>query len=238
MATEHYKEALAKVCSEHFGDLNAIEWSGLVPLISEEVLQDAHECSVLYKDIMTVPGTQLNMRPCKTMKRLLKKASIVRQGQRVSFKVNSDLCAVQLVTKDIHSIKSVMQTIEANVKQAGGMFFIRNSIQDDTGTLNDIIQYAFAYIPSIGYIVEIQVGHPFAMYTFKRDSIIRDMRDANESTSNIVDLWDNNLYGLIKAKILEPAAGDTINIMSLWQSDKEPLPMELREILSSINGVY
>jgi hypothetical protein len=64
------------------------------------------------------------------------------------------------------------------------------------------------------------------------------MRDANESTNNIVDLWDNNLYGLVKAKILEPAAGDTINILSLWQSDKEPLPMELREILSDIKGVY
>jgi hypothetical protein len=236
MAAEHYKEALTKVCSAHFGDLNATAWETLVPLINEEVLQDAHQCAVLYKNIMTVPGTQLNMRPCKTMKRLLKKASIVRQG--VPFKVNSDLCAVQLVTKDIHSIKSVMQTIEANVGKAGGLFFIRNSIEDDKGTLQDIIQYAFAYIPSIGYIVEIQVGHPFAMYTFKRDSIIRDMRDANESTQNIVDLWDNNLYSLIKAKILEPAEGDTINILSLWQSDKEPLPMELREILSSINGVY
>lgn len=233
---EQYKEALAKVCQLHFGDLNATAWNGLVPLISEEVLQNAHESAALYKNIITVPGTQLNMRPCKTMKRLLKKASIVRQG--VPFKVNSDLCAVQLVTEDIHTIKSVMQTIEANVGKAGGVFFIRNSIEDDNGTLLDIIQYAFAYVPAIGYIVEIQVGHPFAMYTFKRDSLIRDMRDANESTEKIVDLWDNNLYGLIKAKILQPAEGDDINVMSLWQSDKEPLPQELHQILYDIKGVH
>lgn len=236
MATEQYKEALAKVCSAHFGDLNHSEWKTIVPLINSEVLQDAHKAGTMYGDLLTVSNFEVVERPCKSMTRIVRKASIQRVD--IPFKVNSDLCAFQIVTKDVNKIKVIMNTIEKNVKQAGGMFFIRNSIENSDGKLNDIIQYAFAYVPAIGYIAEIQVGHPFVMYTFKRDSLIRDMRDANQSTSNIVDLWDNNLYSLVKAKILEPSQGDDINIMTLWQSDKEPLPQELRDILSDIKGVH
>lgn len=236
MATEQYKEALAKVCSAHFGDLNHSEWKTIVPLINTEVLQDAHKAGTMYGDLLTVSDFEVVERPCKSMTRIIRKASIPRDD--IPFKVNSDLCAFQVITRDVKKIKIIMDTIQNNVQKAGGMFFIRNSIEDSHSKLNDIIQYAFAYVPTIGYIAEIQVGHPFAMYTFKRDSIIRDMRDANQSTENIVDLWDNNLYSVVKAKILQPTKVYDINIMSLWQSDKEPMPQELRDILSDIKGVY
>lgn len=232
---QQYKTSLAEVCSAHFGDLNASDWKTLVPLICEDVLKDAHDKAIMYHGLLTVPDFELIQRPCKRMTRIVKKASIPRVD--IPFKVNSDLCAFQIPTTDLTNIDTIMETIEKNIKEAGGMFFIRNSIKNSDGNFADIIQFAFAYVPAIGYIAEIQVGHPFAMYTFKRDSLIRDMRDANLSTDNIVDLWDNDLYSRVKAKILEPGSGDVLDIMSLWQSDKEPMPQELCDILSTIISI-
>ncbi len=51
--------------------------------------------------------------------------------------------------------------------------------------------------------MEIQVGHPFAVYTFTVDSIIRDKRLEGASVEGIVDLWDNGFYSYIKSIILD-----------------------------------
>jgi len=198
---EVYKEILSKILYEDnvfHGNYTSPAWKQLVPLITDNVLVDAHKAQEQYKSMFS--GFNVMTRPMKTMDRI----KIKSQGTRddVPFKVNSDLCAIQIPTYDIYKIKNIMKDIRQIVMEETGLFHIRNSIEDTNGNIQDIIQYAFAYIPSIGYIIEIQVGHPFAMYTFKVDSKIRDLRLAGGSTDGIVDLWDNGFYDFVKSSIL------------------------------------
>jgi hypothetical protein len=213
-----YKNALSNIIYEHNGLENLVssKWKELVPLITDDVLIDAHssydkyETVFRYSDIKhynTKPETIFwysdihgESRPLKTMKRIKIKAQTERAD--VPFKVNSDLCAVRFPTYDIYRIRHIMKEIRQRVIDEEGIFVIRNSIEDDNGVMKDIIQYAFAYIPSIGYVIEIQVGHPFAMYTFKIDSKIRDMKLDGKPVDDIVDLWDNGFYDFVKSSIM------------------------------------
>lgn len=225
--THEYKSALATVCSSCFGDLVASEWQSLVPLINEEVLQDAHKAGTAYSELF---GGLLHIqRPKKTMARVQVKARTQRPD--VPFKVNSDLCGFKFEVDNVKMIKHVMDFVQMGVTNAGGMFFIRNSIETD-GKLTDIVMYAFAYVPSISYIAEIQVGHPFALYTFTRDSLLRDKRFNNEPTDGLVDLWDNDLYGHVKAKILDPT--QDVDMLALWPNKDVSIDEELQSILSNI----
>lgn len=49
-------------------------------------------------------------------------------------------------------------------------------------------------------MIEFQVGHPFAAYTFKVDSILHD-----NPNCGLVDLWKGNVYGIVKAFLLAQA---------------------------------
>lgn len=195
-----YKQALNTIVYEHkgFENVPSPKWKELVSMITDEVLLDAHNSYKKYEQLFN--GLYGESRPLKTMKRI----QIKSQGTRddVPFKVNSDLCAVRFPTYDIKQISKIMNDLRERVIDEEGIFQIRNSIQDTNNNINDIIQYAFAYVPSIGYIIEIQVGHPFAMYTFKIDSIIRDKRINGQSLEGIVDLWDNGFYDFVKSIIL------------------------------------
>lgn len=195
-----YKTTLATTIYQHngLGNFTSPAWKELVPLISSEVLTDAHNSYRQYEDLFY--GLHEVSRPLKTMKRINIKSQSTRED--VPFKVNSDLCAVQFRTYDIKSIKSIMTELQRRIIAEEGIFQIRNSIEDANNNFTDIIQYAFAYVPSIGYIIEIQVGHPFAMYTFKVDSLIRDKRIDGISLEGIVDLWDNGFYDYVKSAIL------------------------------------
>lgn len=231
-----YKDALATVIYQDNGleNFTSSKWKELVPKITDEVLVDAHNSYAKYDDIFV--GLNGISRPLKTMKRI----NIKSQGTRddVPFKVNSDLCAVQFPTYNIQNIKNIMTDIRERVIDKEGIFHIRNSIENVDGTLNDIIQYAFAYVPSIGYVIEIQVGHPFAMYTFKIDSIIRDKRLDGIPLDGIVDLWDNGFYSFVKSVILNTntftniTMDDFTNVYPLKESIKNDT--ELISILSKI----
>jgi hypothetical protein len=194
-----YKKKLSSIIYDDnkFYDSNSTVWTELTPLITEEVLVDAHRSCKKYEEVFV--GMGVESRPLKTMKRI----EIKKQANRpdVPFKVNSDLCAVRLPTYDIASISSHMVEIRKRVLEEEGLFYLRNNIMDGQ-TVTDIIQYAFVYIPRIGYIAEIQVGHPFAIYTFTIDSIIRDKRLEGVSLDGIVDLWDNGFYTFVKSFIL------------------------------------
>jgi hypothetical protein len=224
-----YRTTLASICNTSFGNLVAEEWLKLVPLINEEVLQEAYQAGTVYSELFSKQGLKPFQRPKKKMSRITIKSSVKRPD--VPFKTNSDLCAFRFVTYDVSKIKQTMSLIEDSIKQAGGLFFIRNSIETD-GKLNDIVQFAFVFMPEIGYIAEIQVGHPFAMCTFHRDSAIRDKKIAGESTDDIVDLWDNNFYGHVKAKILDPSLD--LDVLTFWPSKTVPIDEELKSILARI----
>jgi hypothetical protein len=225
-----YETTLASVCATCFNNMLADEWTTLLPLINEAVLQKAHEAGTTYNELFVKHGLQPIQRPLKTMGRIVVKASATRPD--VPFKVNSDLCGFRFTTFDVSQIKAIMGSIEECITNVGGLFFVRNSIETVEGKLNDITQCAFAFVPSIGYIAEIQVGHPFAMYTFTQDSIIRDMRLAKVSTEGIVDLWDNDFYGRVKAKILDPSL--EVDINSVWPSKDVPISEELQTILAHV----
>ena len=227
--THLYRTTLASICKTSFQNLLAQEWTSLVPLINEEVLQEAHQAGTVYSELFVKQGLKPIQRPKKTMTRITIKSSVKRPD--VPFKTNSDLCAFRFETSDVSKIKPTMSLIEDSIRQAGGLFFIRNSIETD-GKLNDIVQFAFVFVPEIGYIAEIQVGHPFAMCTFHRDSTIRNKRIAGESTDDIVDLWDNDFYGHVKAKILDPSLD--LDVLALWPSKTIPIDEELQSILTSI----
>lgn len=195
-----YKELLSSIVLEHkaFQDVNHTCWKDLVGLITSDVLADAHKASTEYVELFR--GMNVVARPLKSMSRITVKA----QGTRpdVPFKVNSDLCAIRVPTYNVSLIKPIMNELQKRVASFNGEFYIRNNIEDSEGNCTDIIQYAFAYIPIIGYIVEIQVGHPFAMYTFTVDSIIRDKRLQKEPLDGLVDFWDNDFYTYVKSAIL------------------------------------
>lgn len=231
-----YKDTLSSIVYEHNGlkNLTSPKWKELVPKITSEVLIDAHSSYVKYEQLFN--GLYGESRPLKTMKRI----NIKSQGTRddVPFKVNSDLCAVRFPTYDIKSMKNIMKEIRQRVIDQEGIFEVRNSIEDSENNMIDIIQYAFAYVPSIGYIIEIQVGHPFAMYTFKIDSIIRDKRIDGEPLDGLVDLWDNGFYSFVKSVILNNnkckniTMDDFTNVYPLKENIKNDV--ELINILNKI----
>ena len=229
-----YKKTLATIIDQHNGleNFTSPTWKELVPLISSEVLTDAHNSYRKYEDLFY--GLDEVSRPLKTMKRINIKSQSTRKD--VPFKVNSDLCAVQFRTYDIKNIKSIMTELQRRIIAEEGIFQIRNSIEDANNNLTDIIQYAFAYVPSIGYIIEIQVGHPFAMLTFKIDSMIRDKRIEGSSLEGIVDLWDNGFYGFVTSAILNNdmsiTMDDFINVYPLKENIKDNV--ELMNILNRI----
>lgn len=238
-----YKQALSKVIYEDnvfHGNYTSPAWKQLVPLITDDVLVDAHNSQKQYEKLLS--GFDIVSRPMKTMDRIKVKSQGTRDD--VPFKVNSDLCAIQIPTYDIYKIRNIMKSISQIVMEEQGSFHIRNSIEDTNGNIQDIIQYAFVYVPSIGYIIEIQVGHPFAMYTFKVDSKIRDLRLTGGSTDGIVDLWDNGFYDFVKSSILNVSIcrkmtmDDFVNVYPTkeeMKNDKELMAI-LHKVL--VSGMY
>jgi hypothetical protein len=233
-----YKNTLSDIIYEHNGLDNLVspKWKELVPLITDDVLIDAHNSYKKYETIFSDLNVYGTSRPLKTMKRIKIKSQTERAD--VPFKVNSDLCAVRFPTYDIYRIKHIMKELRQRVIDEEGTFVVRNSIEDDNGVMTDIIQYAFAYVPSVGYVIEIQVGHLFAMYTFTVDSRIRDMRLEGKSVDNIVDLWDNGFYDFVKLSIMNYSAcakmtiDDFINVYPKKEALRDD--KELMSILQKI----
>ena len=232
---DKYKSTLMNVVGDNFSDMTDPVWQTLTPLITTGVLEDAHASGQLYAAAFKQQGLTPILRPLKTIERVELKAKNTRPD--VPFKVNSDLCAFRFETYSINEISSILQTVSDIVTvEHQGRFFIRNPIQDTSNNeFTDIIQYAFAYVPEFGYISEIQAGHPFAMYTFNRDSMLRDMRNASLSTDGIVDLWDNDFYDHVKNYILGKSTKTIDELYKLWPGG-ETISMDddLKFILSNL----
>jgi hypothetical protein len=237
MDTVHiYKQKLASIINDGqaFQEAASPLWAELVPLITKEVLYDAHTSCQSYANIFNTNNLNAQARPLKTMERIVVKSQATRPD--VPFKVNSDLCALRFETYDVTEIKHIMEVLRKKVEEEQGVFYIRNSIEDGEGKLTDIIQYAFAFIPHIGYVVELQVGHPFAVYTFTVDSIIRDKRLAGASVDGIVDLWDNGFYGYVKSLILNKQTPFSIaDVTNIYPTKSEMVnDAQLMNILNTI----
>jgi len=96
------------------------------------------------------------------------------------FKVISDFLAVR-IDCDVNQIKDKIDYIKNIVTSNKGYFHIRSSSIErlygffmESNNFRDIVQYMYAYVEQIGYIIEFQIGSEFATETFKINSALRD----------------------------------------------------------------
>ena len=141
-----YSELLQKIIDTHDFSQVHNEWEQLFPHITQDVLNDAHSKSNMvvnmYKPLVLIP------RPCKTHVRVVAKNNEPKINK--SFKVNCDFMAFQVKVYDPTNIPVVVESIMKTTTDNGGLSFIRNSIVNAEGNMTDVIQYLYAYIPSIG----------------------------------------------------------------------------------------
>jgi predicted protein tyrosine phosphatase len=233
-----YKQQLETVVAagglvQHVSD----GWKTLVPLISSDVLKDAHRqigaIQALFKEL----GPKLLARREKTAERIATK----KQGSQpdIAFKVNCDLTAFRL---HVHpsDITSTVERVAELVSENHGVIYVRNSIITENGKLSDIVQYVYVYLPAIGYVTELQIGHEFASWTFTRDSARRDLRLAGKEVGELVNFWTHApdtpwtdcFYVKMRAKILDPSSSTFDVRQGLSQAfGQQPVDAELLRIL-------
>lgn len=194
-----YKEKLADIINTFPPNATSITimrsnlWKELTPLITEDVLLDAHKHTDCVYSIAGMYDNSVS-RPCKNLQRILEKKQINRSDS--DFKVNSDFLAFRISS----SIDNIYECVD-RLSHRFTFFFERNSIIDNTtGDLTDIITYCFAYDKRIGYLIEFQIGHPFAMATFENDTYLRDNLPLNPL--QVEDVWKDGFYENVKRKIL------------------------------------
>ena len=179
------------------------------------------------------------------------------------FKVVSDFAAATVYCS-VNEIENMVVKFQGLAKDAGGWCAVRGLGQDPygyhkkDGEFKDIVQYLFVYLPEIGHVIELQVCHPFARETFKRDSFLRDNKTKLPEDQLPVDLWgdfnattqksENNLYAEVKQYLLlqanQPAQPDLAQMKkkcldvahNLFSShpERQPMSQELRNLLDKI----
>lgn len=189
-----YTDALAKALSE--GALPHMEdpiWASLLSLVTPETLKEAHAhaYATLCERHGIYPALASN-RDCKSYARVQKKATWS------AFKAQSDFAAVRLQ----HTNRTILQQQADDLRRSildtpGGIFQLKPG--SDVSFMTDIVVFAYVWTPEIKYIMEIQIGHPFAGYTFAMDSRIRDYGHVPGET---IDLWNGNVYPTMRNEIL------------------------------------
>jgi hypothetical protein len=183
-------------------------WNALASEISEEVLHNAWSKTDAVRHIYAPHvGSLFIGRPCKNMDRIRVKLTTAIN----KFKVVSDHIAFRIPC-EVQGIPVVISALAAHTP--ADTFFTRPSNGPD------IVQYAYAYRADIGHIVEFQVGHPFAAYTFKVDSALRD-----NPNCGLIDVWKDGVYNKVKDYLLARAT-NTVQAGQLY------------EMLDAIHNLY
>lgn len=211
------------------------EWTKLFPLISQDTLDDAKSKFGYFSSVFRFAFL---VRPVKSIERVQKKMTEQSHDYKNYFKVVSDFLAFRIEC-DLSEMKMAIDTILSNLDK-DDIVYVRGSTQEHRyGCIRDskyvdIVQYIYVYIKSVGYIVEIQVGHPFATYTFTVDSYIRD-----HPRENVIDLWTDGFYDLVKQYLINQANG--LNVISkdkvmlaAMKIHNDDIPEELMIILDMI----
>lgn len=199
-------------------------WEEIHANLNDEFLEDASSATHKFSDVCRNVGITLNeIRPTKSMQRTTTKFEGIAKYAETSgkspnyFKVVSDFAAATVYCS-VNEIENTVAKFQDLAKTSGGWCAVRGLGQDPygyhkkDGEFKDILQYLFVYLPEVGHVVEIQVGHPFARETFKRDSFLRDNKSKLSEDQLPVDLWgdfnvttqksENNLYGEVKQYLL------------------------------------
>ncbi|MCD6027397.1 MAG: hypothetical protein K0R08_1916 [Solimicrobium sp.] len=261
------------VSSNGLGEQALLEisaWKEIHANLSDEFLEDASSATHKFSDICMNVGITLNeIRPTKSMQRITTKFEGIRKYAESSgkspnyFKVVSDFAGATVYCS-VNEIENTVAKFQDLAKTSGGWCAVRGLGQDPYGyhkkddEYKDILQYLFVYLPEVGHVVEIQVGHPFGRETFKRDSFLRENKSKLSEDQLPVDLWgdfnvatqksENNLYGEVKQYLLlqanQPSHPDLPQIKdhcigianNLFGSHRERQPMskELRAMLEKL----
>lgn len=221
-----YTKLLSKIASLYLSQPDSIEWKKLYNHVDQKILDNAY--SYTNKIIELYHPLKLQPRKSKNYERVKNKNKESKQYSK-DFKVNCDFLAFRICVDEPYNIKDTIDKIIKITEKNNGIFHIRNSIIDKNGNLIDIIQYVYVYLPDVGYIIEFQIGHPFAMYVFTSDSLIRD------GNSDVVDLWENNFYNNVVKLILNKENKDfnMLKELKILYGEKE-IPVELLDILNKI----
>jgi hypothetical protein len=216
MATDvsRYLSLLSRVALQNIGNPIHVSWNELLPLVTPNIPIAAHAKSELLTQLLWEIGITPIIRPVKSYERFLAKASIKRPD--ATFKALSDMLACRIIIQEPSKIMGTVNTIKDLVESAGGVCHLRNSIIDTNGTPIDIVAYLFVFLPNIGHIAELQIGHSFAAYTFEMDSLIRDQK----TNADVFDFWitppeggSSCFYVEMRSKILN---GTMDNVEKLW----------------------
>lgn len=155
----------------------------------------------------------------KTIARVLQKNKERAGDEMGNFKVISDWLAFRIICS-IDYIPIVEKLLSETFD-----FFITK----DACFGPDIVSYSFAYSVESEFLIELQVGHPFAGYVFKMDSYLRDHGTG-------INLWNQGFYAAVKAKILNPGLPNDLQhrLMTLCKDQKMAPDAELLQILKNI----
>lgn len=227
------------------------DWKRVAELATEQDLTEAYEKTGLVAKRLARLGV-LWPSKAKTLERVHQKITthdgnyFKSVSDFIGFRVNCELehIAVKL---------TLLRSLEDCVCYVRQPQFV-----DEKGKYRDITQYVYLYFTdvgnalqsSIGHVIELQIGHPFAAYTFMTDSLIRDRLTRIEKAKEQgiildckpapVDLWRNNFYSNVKNYILGQANGENSLAKEeiLEQAEvlfgSNPIPDELMTILNDL----
>lgn len=221
MSVPLYKQKLLKLAKNYFNDITNINWLELSDHITEDVLYDAHSKEDEIIKILDIYMMSRGVK--KSMAKITKKQHNHNEDPHRGFMINSDLLAFRLSCQP-DEIEINVSNIATIVYAHGGYVNIRGTIKNTESMIIDIIQTIYIYLPQIGYIVEIQVGHPFAFYSSTLNTILQDKKDNQEDVSKMLDLWaygpDENwtdcFYIQVRNKIL--GLNPELDVLTLYSS--------------------
>lgn len=118
---------------------------------------------------------------------------------------------------------------------------------------NDIGCFVYVYVPSLAYIVEFQICHPFAWYSFMVERDILKSGEIPEGAAQNnpfqaipkgthVSLYKDDIYGMVKRFILKranqiPVTEESKDLVIQAVTDIHPsgkVPLELLHILTTL----
>ena len=158
-------------------------WKQLFNKIDENDVKKAYSKSNQVEDIlkeMILASSKLKKRPEKKdferMHQKLKSGKEKTENE-AHFKGQIDLIAFRIsVDSKEEMVETIQDLVEGLEKYEGFRHGFREDIDMDNP--KKFYHYIYVYLPEVGYIAEVQIGHPFFFKVFERDSQIR--REAKE----------------------------------------------------------
>jgi hypothetical protein len=210
-------------------------WKLCSELVTQVVCDDAFQQIPRCMEMFRKLGENIESRPCKLFERVQEKKIQnnnqlfqVQPFQVQPFQVVSDLmgfrvlCPLSEFASKIAIIKDIVQTNPEN-RLFDNHFNPKEFF--------DIKHVVHVYIKEFGYIIEIQICHPFAALTM----------DLLRKDENIVDLRDSGLYDMVKDYLIHEdqitTDEDRQSAVSLIKATADqlftghPLPEKLTSIL-------